>query len=1651
MNSESGLPKGWEARLGLNGRIYYYSKRSHIVQILPPPEIWRCKYCLPYGWEMAVDYDNKRYYINHVTQAVTYEDPRTEDDQTIPLQQQKQGNLPLPPPDLLLNPQPREYTVDRDPHMGFGFIAGSEKPVIVRSVTAGGPSEGKLLPDDQILKIGAENVLQAERERVIQLIRDEADQVSLTVLQPNRSANSSFLNPAKKTFKSMDRPKVRFADDVVVNDQCRVEGSSPLLVSPGVLRVELENKQTRSFRFDPDTTAGDAVAALCHELGFKDPNFFSLVIASPAETDDEHGSDKSAKSSFSSTTSEHSLMSSSSPDSILLAPWDSLSKVVNNPAVRHHCCYLRLEFMPRDFPKLARTDPEAFQYLYVQCVNDVVSGDRYKNDLTHEDFVKLAVLQMQELVMSSIPSTPPEKRPSSSGSSESSFQKNAFRFPGLTNKLTLKYFEKEYGLRRFLPSSVLDAMKKDNATAKNIKKLIQQYLKASYSTPIFNQQPTSPIIPTSPILISGGNAHTALFQLRLQYLKILSPQHLFGGRFFSASMLALMESDIAILVGHHYGISQLINAKTRMVSVLSEFQHIKGLEVAPCRAESRTTQVKIQFTAKKDLLLSMEQQDAHNFAFMVAGYCRVYGNIDMVLTLPMAEATTAPVYFGPHKVKSSCWNYPTFSHLKNDSSGFPPVPSSFYCDFSEPVTPSLLSHDTPPLTNGLGNKWHPRPPTPPPKVDDIFEDDESVFVENLLECGDANNNGSNHVGTAEGDIVYEEIVTSLTESVDAADFPVQNVLTDQTHGKEVQSHDGALVPNPQSKRSARSSEIDSDDTVNEIITNGSVNEEMSSLDEQMSNSTESNDEHLSARNGYVALTSPPDYPTPRRKDSMKKGAGTIEFSKRDAAEKQTIQRIDDTLSAEGTQQELHLSEFKSDPTNVSEDSKSLESFHDVVDPATIRKLQETEDLIQYFRQKHQEIVGESGDGAMSSATGNFVSPIVVSDLAAGNKRLRRAEKAAIKNRKSWGGIDNVDFTEDPGLMSRSTPDLSSMSKRKKQNRNIFRKFFGDRRKKPLSMYDATSSSAYGRRKRRFRMPRLRLKKAFSLNSTRKSNRKSVLPDANVNDKSTSSRFRFFSSRKTKSYGMLVISEPCDVRGVDLLPKGKYTVAGTMFNGDAREPEVITVGSKDNSVENLQEIGAMNNKPSSKSTSNVAMRSSGDSMRVSKRPVSFLTFQQMGTGHSPSDETAIGLTEEHRSNSALLSSGQLSPSELSQTESTEAIHEIAPIHSIMKPPRKLIAVANPVLPDTTSKSQTTDDISDSRSTTQISIPANVTSTENTKRPPYKRPAPPPPIQLVKERPEPHEKDAAASTVEPAETDDGCVKVDTDSEERLLQNDSEDESRLFDPRSDDSMSLVTEIFSYLKSNNENEDAKVPELPDDKTTLESCIEEEDTLLYDQNYIMPGVRTNVVMEVERIENEPDDDEITKDQRTLCDMFYNDMIANNYKFPIDDSESLERDSDDSDVSDEHRQGSYDFTHSDDSDNTDEDVSDSGVVTLRYFAVANEHDETTQDTFPTQLSNGLDSTAEDTIGAEHSTSGIAENSEPEIEDNCLTAEKEERDSATMTETNSGRASSSGHATHASRSYFSYGNLISPPGYRKGGAKRSPLSPKPPLPPKPVFH
>jgi hypothetical protein len=82
-------------------------------------------------------------------------------------------------------PAPRTVHITRHAgNVGYGFVAGSERPVIVRFVTegacactnvwymrAGGPSANKLLAGDELVAVNGENVYNSSKDRVVELIR----------------------------------------------------------------------------------------------------------------------------------------------------------------------------------------------------------------------------------------------------------------------------------------------------------------------------------------------------------------------------------------------------------------------------------------------------------------------------------------------------------------------------------------------------------------------------------------------------------------------------------------------------------------------------------------------------------------------------------------------------------------------------------------------------------------------------------------------------------------------------------------------------------------------------------------------------------------------------------------------------------------------------------------------------------------------------------------------------------------------------------------------------------------------------------------------------------------------------------------------------------------------------------------------------------------------------------------------------------------------------------------------------------------------------------------------------------------------------------------------------------------------------------------
>ncbi|XP_010007090.1 PREDICTED: FERM and PDZ domain-containing protein 4 [Chaetura pelagica] len=474
---------------------------------------------------MTANRDGRDYFISHMTQSATFEDPRIESCQITP-------------------PAPRKVEMRRDPVLGFGFVAGSEKPVVVRSVTPGGPSEGKLIPGDQIIMINDEPVSTAPRERVIDLVRSCKESILLTVVQPYPSPKSAFISAAKKARLKSNPVKVRFSEEVIINGQVsETVKDNALLFMPNVLKVYLENGQTKSFRFDCSTSIKDVILTLQEKLSIKCIEHFSLMLEQRIE--------------------------GSGTKLLLLHEQETLTQVTQRPSSHKMRCLFRISFVPKDPIDLLRRDPVAFEYLYVQSCNDVVQ-ERFGPELKYDIALRLAALQMYIATVTT----------------------------KQTQKISLKYIEKEWGLETFLPSAVLQSMKE-----KNIKKALSHLVKANQN------------------LVPPGKKLSAL-QAKVHYLKFLSDLRLYGGRVFKATLVqGEKRSEVTLLVGPRYGISHVINTKTNLVALLADFSHVNRIEMFT--EDEINVRVELHVLDVKPITLLMESSDAMNLACLTAGYYRL--------------------------------------------------------------------------------------------------------------------------------------------------------------------------------------------------------------------------------------------------------------------------------------------------------------------------------------------------------------------------------------------------------------------------------------------------------------------------------------------------------------------------------------------------------------------------------------------------------------------------------------------------------------------------------------------------------------------------------------------------------------------------------------------------------------------------------------------------------------------------------------------------------------------------------------------------------------------------------------------------------------------------------------------------------------------
>ncbi|XP_074669465.1 FERM and PDZ domain-containing protein 1 isoform X1 [Strix aluco] len=295
----------------------------------------------------------------------------------------------------------------------YGFEICPNLPLTIASVTAGSTAEGKLQPGDQLLLINSTAVDDVSVERAADIIREAGDELLLTILRcTSGGPKSSFLTAEKRARLKTNPVKVRFAEEVLVNGH--TQGNS-LLCMPNVLKVYLENGQTKAFRFETSTTVKDIVLTLKEKLSLQSIAHFALALEEQYNVAKIH----------------------------LLHDEELIEQVVQKRESHDYRCLFRVSFVPKDPLDLLQEDPVAFEYLYLQSCSDVLQ-ERFAVEMKCSVALRLAALHIQERIYAC----------------------------AQPQKVSLKYIERDWGIENFISPTLLRNMR-----GKDIKKAISYHMK----------------------------------------------------------------------------------------------------------------------------------------------------------------------------------------------------------------------------------------------------------------------------------------------------------------------------------------------------------------------------------------------------------------------------------------------------------------------------------------------------------------------------------------------------------------------------------------------------------------------------------------------------------------------------------------------------------------------------------------------------------------------------------------------------------------------------------------------------------------------------------------------------------------------------------------------------------------------------------------------------------------------------------------------------------------------------------------------------------------------------------------------------------------------------------------------------------------------
>ncbi|XP_010895746.2 FERM and PDZ domain-containing protein 1 isoform X2 [Esox lucius] len=350
--------------------------------------------------------------------------------------------------------------VVRDPVLdssGHGFTLSKQHPLLVRDVATGGPADGVLYPGDQVLQVNDLVVDDLSYEQLADITSDLDDSVTMTILRHMTGPKSSIMSAEKRARLRSNPIKVRFAEEVVVNGH--TQGNS-LLFLPNVLKVYLENGQTKAFKFDGTTTIKDIILTLKDKLSIRCIEYFALVLEQ-----------------------QYSITKL-----LLLHDDELIQKVVQKKEHSSHDyrCLFRVCFIPRDPLELLQEDPTAFEYLFLQSVGDVLR-ERFAVEMKCNTALRLAALHMHER-LDSIGST----------------------------RTSIKSITKEFGLDSFISPTLLSNMREKDlrkAISYHLKK-IQSLLEPRQKVIPATQARLAYLTQLGELISYGGRSYTATMMLQ---------------------------------------------------------------------------------------------------------------------------------------------------------------------------------------------------------------------------------------------------------------------------------------------------------------------------------------------------------------------------------------------------------------------------------------------------------------------------------------------------------------------------------------------------------------------------------------------------------------------------------------------------------------------------------------------------------------------------------------------------------------------------------------------------------------------------------------------------------------------------------------------------------------------------------------------------------------------------------------------------------------------------------------------------------------------------------------------------------------------------------------------------------------------------------